>query len=251
MRMEDGVGANMWADNWPAAPAASGVSLLPEDSGWVTAVNNIYSRKLFGRQWNTPLCLEDRWDMRKNRKRPQSLGELLHRWWMVSHSVRSTAGRSSSACLRAGGQYCVFLIVLPVVWNRWAKSNTAVSSAFQERTLDHLEDERSQKQIKWIDELGHSDSKERQAASISGSLLKGDRSLLKWQRLRFCSLRAINTSIKSSSILVFCFKVQTETTTGGFWELGALRFSYRSWRQKMFQTYVKQNVMIYSSLFFG
>lgn len=50
--------------------------------------------------------------------------------------------------------------------------------------------------------------KDRQAASISCSLLKGDRSLFKQQRLRLCSLKAINTSIKSSSILiswhVFC-----------------------------------------------
>ncbi len=44
--------------------------------------------------------------------------------------------------------------------------------------------------------------KGRQAASISCSLLEGDRSLLKWLRLQFCSLKAINASIKGSSIFI-------------------------------------------------
>lgn len=68
---------------------------------------------------------------------------------------------------------------------------------------------------------------DRQAASISCSLLKGDRSLLKRRRLRLCSLKAINTSIKSSSILISPdmfsvqrwegLKVQNEITIGDFW----------------------------------
>lgn len=45
--------------------------------------------------------------------------------------------------------------------------------------------------------------KERQAASISSSLLNGGCLTLKWHRLQFCSLKAINTSIKGASILIY------------------------------------------------